>query len=82
MSLRRTEDPTDDLWDDGQRGALVALIAIQPDLSEIVDDRKQRRKFWLWTRRVTHAAVEFLKWAAMIGAAVGLLKAGLQGWLK
>ena len=79
MSLRRMEDP---VWSDDQRGALVALIDIQPDLSEIVDDRKQRHKFWHWTRRITHAAVEFLKWAAMIGAAVGILKASLQGWLK
>ena len=79
MSLRRTEDP---IWSDDERGALVALIDIQPDLSEIVDDRRQRHKFWHWTRRITHAVVEFLKWAAMIGAAVGILRAGLQGWLR
>ena len=69
-------------WDGKQRHALVTLIDIQPDLSEIVDDRRQRHKFWGWAQRLTHAIVEFLKWAAMIGAAIGIVKAGLQGWLK
>ena len=70
------------MWDSKQRHALVTLIDIQPDLSEIVDDRRQRHKFWGWAQRLTHAAVEFLKWAAMIGAAIGIIKAGLQGWLR
>ena len=70
------------MWDGKQRHALVTLIDIQPDLSEIVDDRRQRHKFWGWAQRLTHAIVEFLKWAAMIGAAIGIVKAGLQGWLK
>ncbi len=79
MTETKVGDPA---WNEGQRGALITLIEIQPDLSEIVDDRKQRHKFWKWTRRATHALVEFLKWAAMIGVAIGILKAGLQGWLR
>ena len=77
-----SEKPESATLDGKQRHALVTLIEIQPDLSEIVDDRRQRHKFWDWAQRLTHAVVEFLKWAAMIGAAIGIVKAGLQGWLK
>ena len=82
IEKKAADDPCESEWDSEQRGALVTLIEIQPDLSEIVDDRAQRHKFWGWAQRLTRAIVEFLKWGAMIGGAIGILKAGLNGWLR
>lgn len=69
-------------WSDAQHKSLTTLIEIEPQLSEMVDDRESRLKVWKWTRSMTTGFVEFLKWAVMIGGAVGLAKGILQGWIK
>ena len=75
--------PTPFLATERDRTALVDLIEIQPSLSQIVDDRTQWRKFWIWTRKITHAISDFVKWAAMLGAIVAAVKLVLHGgWPK
>ena len=91
MTDKRKPTATDDApppappaaaWTDGQRRSVLALAEIEPDLSEMVDNRRQWRKFWAWLQRITHGVAEFVKWAAMIGGAVAGAKLLLAGWLK
>ena len=69
-------------WTKEQPKSLVSLTEIEPDLSEIVNNRQQRATMMLWIRHGTDAAVTFLKWAAAITGAVIAAKAYLVGWFK
>lgn len=75
-------DERADHWTKDEHVSLVKLTTIEPDLSQIVDDRRQRAKMWNWIQRGTHALAEFVKWAAVFGGAVVGAKALLAGWLR